>query len=161
MQESIDIFDGCDKGTFYCAVVDWMIKQLGYALPSMGFPVYWLDPGKTVVDGLREMNLEMHALSMADSACARGGHKVHVYVDHDNVLDKQLWDDVLLQPVELPRVISPCKKDIESEDIPASKLMPTFSEQMFNMMSGGYQDLCNNNRSIPARRNLSANFVKE
>ena len=52
MQESVDVYDGCDKGTFCCALVDWMIKQLGYALPSMGFPVYWLDPGKTVVDGL-------------------------------------------------------------------------------------------------------------
>ena len=103
----------------------------------------------------------MHALSMADSACARGGHKMHVYIDHDNVLEKQLWDDVLVQPVELPKVISPCKKEFETEHIPARNCVPTFSEHMLNMMSGGYGDFCKDNTSMSARRKLSTDFVKE
>ena len=65
---------------------------------------------------------------------------MHVYIDHDNVLEKQLWDDVLVQPVELPKVISPCKKEFET---------------------GGYGEFCKDNTSMSARRKLSTDFVKE
>lgn len=74
------------------------------------------------------------------------------------MLAKQLWDDVLLQPVELPRVISPCKNVFEKRDVAAGNLVPTFNEHMFSMISGGYEELCMNN-SLAVRRKLNIDFA--
>ena len=155
MEEHVDTFDGCERKTFCCALLDWMVKNLGYATPKNGFAMYWCIPGRSIVDGLQVVSLEMHARAM--EVASEQDKVVVLFVDHDNVLEKQLWDDVLLQPVQLPGVISPVKNNYVHEQRcwPSDNKLPTFGEHLFNMYPAA-EDAVVGDKATPVRRNIFA-----
>ncbi|XP_048538390.1 uncharacterized protein LOC125517251 isoform X2 [Triticum urartu] len=130
-----------------------MVKHLGYAIPKTGFAMYWCIPGKSIDDGLQVVSLETHARAMV--AASQQNKVLIVFIDHNNMLEKQLWDDVLLQKVELPTVISPVKTSYvhEQRGGPSAR---TYGEHLFSMYRGPHVEDAGE-KEARIRRNIFPN----
>ena len=141
---------------FCCALLDWIATHLGYATPKTAFAMYSCIPSKTIDDGLQVVSLEIHARAMV--AASQQNKVLVLFIDHNNMLEKQLLDDVLLQQVEPPKVISPVKNTYvhEQRGGPSIHMLPTFSEHLFSMYPGPHvQDACE--KETPIIRNVFPN----
>ena len=104
----MDLFDELSRCSFNCSHLDYMLKDLGYNTGDRSQRAYWCKPGCSVGDGLVAIKWEKDADLM--KSCAAKEKNLTVFVDHVNLLEKQRWDDVILEPVPLPAVISPSKQ---------------------------------------------------
>ncbi|KAM0831591.1 hypothetical protein ACQ4PT_065432 [Festuca glaucescens] len=107
LDTKVDLFDELSQWSFSCSHLDYILKELGYNTGDRSLRVYWCKPGCTVGDGLVAIKWEKDAYLM--KTCAAEEKNLTVYVDHVNLLEKQRCDDVVLEPVALPAVISPSK----------------------------------------------------
>ncbi|KAM0880794.1 hypothetical protein ACQ4PT_033336 [Festuca glaucescens] len=107
LDRKVDLFDELSRWSFSCSHLDYILKELGYNTGDRSLRVYWCKPGCTVGDGLVAIKWEKDAYLM--KTCAAEEKNLIVYVDHVNLLEKQRWDDAVLERVALPAVISPSK----------------------------------------------------
>ncbi|KAM0824084.1 hypothetical protein ACQ4PT_070442 [Festuca glaucescens] len=132
----VDLFDELSRWSFSCYHLDYILKDLGYNTSDTSLRVYWCKPGCTVGDGLVAIKWDKDTDKM--KTCSIEEKKLTVYVDHVNLLEKQGWDDVVLEPVPLPAVISPSKPvkkrrmddDEEAKNAAKGKLPMSVEEEL-------------------------------
>ncbi|KAM0885970.1 hypothetical protein ACQ4PT_030020 [Festuca glaucescens] len=105
LEEKVDWFDDCAAKTWSQMSIDYMLNTCGYPSSSMEH-VYWLQPGKTLADGLNFVIFQRHAKEMADAS--KLVKNLVLYVDHVHLLKTQaIADDVVFTCSPLPKVVSP------------------------------------------------------
>ena len=106
MDYEVDWFDNCDSDTWSILWINDFLQRLGYDRDSVKLDVFWCQPGKTLVDGLREIKYDADILAMI---AATTEHKnLLLIVDHGEKQDGVLRDDTMVD--ELPKVIGPRKE---------------------------------------------------
>ncbi|XP_044396626.1 uncharacterized protein [Triticum aestivum] len=125
MDYEVAWFDNCDSDTWSLLWIDDFLQQLGYDRDCLKLDVYWCQPGKTLVDGLRNLTCDADILAMI---AATTEHKnLLLIVDHGERLDSALRDDILLDGVPvLSKVITPGKesKGKEQYSCPEERSVP-------------------------------------
>lgn len=107
VDERISWFDYFHVDTWSTLWFGDIAEQLGYK-NSNALKVYWLLPGKELVDGLRIMLTDSDTNAMC--SVVDKVKTLVLYFDHEDILGGFSWDDVVLNPVtELPKVMSPVK----------------------------------------------------
>jgi hypothetical protein len=101
VDEKISWFDHCEVETWSVLWFEDIAEQLGYA-KSAAFEVYWLLPGKTLVNGLRIISTDSDTNAMC-SVVDRVQNLV-LYFHHDDILVDVHCDDVVVNPVQSERL---------------------------------------------------------
>jgi hypothetical protein len=97
-------YDNCDANTWSRDVINCILQHLGYDITSPELQVYWLLPGKDILDGMVCLDNEEAIASMARAG--RENRSLHVIVDERNHV-KSEWDDLIYRGcLELPRVMT-------------------------------------------------------
>jgi hypothetical protein len=98
VDEKVSWFDHCEVETWSVLWFEDIVEQLGYT-KSATFDVYWLMPGKTLVDGLRIVSTDSDTNAMC-SVVDRVQNLV-LYFHHDDILVDVHWDDVVVNPFKV------------------------------------------------------------
>ncbi|EEC74905.1 hypothetical protein OsI_10840 [Oryza sativa Indica Group] len=100
-------FDNVEIDTWSPLWLDQFVEDLGY-LRTPPLKIYWLLPGKDILDGLRVVVSDTDTNVMA--SMVEKFRTLVVYIDHDDKVAGIDWDDIIDNPgTPLPKVISPNK----------------------------------------------------
>lgn len=125
----VHCFDHCEADTWSPVWFDELFMLHYPKNPKM--KMYWLLPGKEMLDGLRLIISDSDTLVMA-SVVGRV-RKFVLYVDHDDSIGGLDWDDIVANPItSLPKVMSPCRLGVQhrnmnnsTDDVDAAKAIRT------------------------------------
>ncbi|BAS78090.1 Os02g0275401 [Oryza sativa Japonica Group] len=114
------------------------IAMLGYdSGPSL--KVYWLLPGKTLVDGLRIVDSGVE-INVMNSVCNKIKNFV-IYLDHTDHVSGRIHEDLLLTPAaELSEVFSPTRDDHQEPNLSTDEHTAGFRTAKVNQKSKGIEE---------------------
>ncbi|XP_015690620.1 uncharacterized protein LOC107303877 [Oryza brachyantha] len=108
VDERVCWFDSIEADTWSPLWFPDFAEQLGYQ-NNMSLKIYWLLPGKTLVDGLRLILSDADTNVMAK--CAEDVKNLVVYFDHEDLYNDVNWDDVVANS-ELPKGHQPIQSAV-------------------------------------------------